>query len=284
MKEAMYYEKIDNERVHCYLCPHHCRISPGKVGICRVRENREGKLYSLNYGKISSAAMDPIEKKPLYHFYPGTSILSVGSFGCNLTCSFCQNWTIAHQVPHTDEVKPEQLIRVAQEEENCIGIAYTYNEPSIWYEYVFETAQKAKKVDLKNVLVTNGYISQQPLKDILPYIDAMNIDVKGFTKEYYSTICSGTLEDVKKTVEIAAPHCHIEVTTLVVPDLNDSLEEIGELSRWLSGIDKKIPLHLSRYFPNYKMQDKEPTPVETLTKAREEAEKHLRYVHLGNVW
>ncbi|MDK2800299.1 MAG: pyruvate formate lyase activating enzyme [Clostridiales bacterium] len=284
MKEAMYYNKIEDKKVHCYLCPHNCRIAPGKVGICRVRENRDGILYSLNYGKVSSAAMDPIEKKPLYHFYPGSDILSVGSFGCNLTCSFCQNWSIAHKVPHTDSVTAEQLIKTAQEHKNCIGIAYTYNEPSIWYEYVYETAVKAKEAGLKNVLVTNGYISQQPLKDILPYIDAMNIDVKGFTNEYYTTICGGTLEEVKKTVEIAALLCHIEVTTLVVPDLNDSIREIRELSQWIAGINPRIPLHLTRYFPNYKMTDRHPTPVETLYKAREEAEKYLTYVHLGNVW
>lgn len=280
-KVAKHWEKC-NDKVICRLCPHNCNIDKGKVGICRVRKNIDNSLYTLNYGLVSSLALDPIEKKPLYHFYPETYILSVGTFGCNLKCSFCQNWTIAHDNPDTLETTSEQLVQKALELNNCIGIAFTYNEPSIWYEFVYDTCIMSKEKGLKNVLVTNGYINQEPLKELLRFVDAMNIDVKAFTDEYYKKLCKGTLEHVKKNVEIAVKSCHVEITTLVLPDLNDSIEEIGELSKWLSSIDTNIPLHLTRYFPNYKM-DLPPTPKETLYKVQEEAKKHLKYVYVGNV-
>lgn len=284
-KLAMYFDKIEDSKVHCFLCPHNCVIKPGGLGACRARKNIGGELYSLNYGKVASVALDPIEKKPLYRFHPGSMIMSAGTFGCNLKCSFCQNWSIAHENPRTVDITPEGLVEKAEElktSEN-IGIAYTYNEPSIWYEFVYDASRLAKEKGLFNVLVTNGFISREPLEELLPFVDAMNIDVKGYTASFYQEICKGTLEDVKRTVEISAPRCHVEVTTLVIPELNDAMEEIDGMARWLASISREIPLHLSRYFPNYKMQDRPPTPVDTLKKARLTAMQHLKYVYLGNV-
>jgi Pyruvate-formate lyase-activating enzyme len=283
MKEAMHYEKLDGSRVKCMLCPHGCSLSEGGIGVCRVRKNEAGTLYSLNYNRVSSIAMDPIEKKPLYHFYPGAYILSAGTVGCNFKCSFCQNYQIAQEDAETRAVTPEQLVNIAESQEDNIGIAFTYNEPSVWYEFVYETAKLARGKGLQNVMVTNGYIREEPLKQLLPFIDAMNIDVKGYTEQYYKNICGGLLEPVKRTVEIASSMCHVEITTLIVSDLNDSVEEIGCLSSWLSSVDRDIPLHLSRYFPNYKLKN-DPTPVKTLIAARDEAMKHLNYVYVGNLW
>lgn len=283
MKEALHYKKLDNNRVLCQLCPHNCNIGEDGRGLCRVRKNDGGTLYTLNYNKISALSLDPIEKKPLYHFYPGSNILSVGSVGCNLKCSFCQNYHIAQEEDvKTEDITANELVDMARNQENSIGLAFTYNEPSIWFEFVYEAVTISKYYGLKNVLVTNGFINENPLKDILPFVDAMNIDVKGFTEKYYKDVCKGLLEPVKKIVEMAAKQCHIEITTLVVSDLNDSIEEIGQIGYWLSSIDKNIPLHLSRYFPNYKLSN-HPTPIGTLIAAKEEAEKYLRYVYIGNV-
>ena len=286
LHQAMYYEKAEDSKVHCYLCPRNCLISPGKVGVCRVRKNIDGELYSLNYGKITSIALDPIEKKPLYHFHPGSIILSVGTFGCNLKCSFCQNWQIAHETPDTYDITPARLVEEAQKyvSRGNVGIAYTYNEPTIWYEFVYETSKLAKEKGLANVLVTNGYISQEPLADTLPFIDAMNIDLKAFKASFYKDICKSenALEHVKNTIAYAVKKCHVEVTTLVIPELNDSIEEIEELAKWLASISPEIVLHLSRYFPRYKM-DKPATPLKTLSTAGENASKYLKHVYLGNV-
>ena len=286
MKLAMFFEKIENSKVHCSLCPHNCVIKPGSLGVCRARKNIDGNLYSLNYARIASVSLDPIEKKPLYRFHPGTMIMSAGTFGCNLKCSFCQNWSIAHRDAETIEILPETLAAKALEtvKNGNIGLAYTYNEPSIWYEYVYDTSRLAREKGLFNVLVTNGFISREPLELLLPFIDAMNIDVKAFTASFYEGICKGTLKNVMETVEAAAGRCHVEVTTLVIPGLNDSMEEIERLSEWLAGISPEIPLHLSRFFPNYKMNDRPPTPIETLDKARETALRKLKYVYTGNVW
>ena len=282
-QEAMFYTSQDNNIVKCTLCPHNCILKNENYGICGVRINKKGKLYTENYGIITSEAVDPIEKKPLYHFYPGRYIFSVGSYGCNLKCKFCQNWEIAHQKWEGDYISPEELIDIAKRQRDNIGIAFTYNEPLIWYEYVHDGLIEAKKVGLKTVLVTNGYINLEPLKNILPYVDAMNIDVKAFTENFYKKIVGGRLEPVLKTVEEASKNCHVEVTNLVVTDLNDKEEEIENLVKWLSQIDKNIPLHFSRYFPNYKM-DNPITPVSRLTNAREIAKKYLNYVYVGNVF
>ncbi len=287
-KEAMFYEKLDGRKVHCYLCPHNCRIPSKGRGLCGVRKNMDGTLYSLNYGEISSVAVDPIEKKPLSRFHPGSFILSVGSVGCNLKCPFCQNHSIAQVKPeeiHTYHGNSDEIVTkaVSLVKQGNIGIAYTYNEPSIWYEFVYETSQKAKEKGLLNVLVTNGYISEEPLRLLLPYIDAMNIDLKAYNEKFYKELVKGGLEEVKETIERSASHCHVEVTTLVIPGWNDSVEEMDEMTRWLASISPEIPLHLSRYFPNYEMKDRPPTPVKTLSELKHAAEKHLKYVYLGNV-
>ncbi len=286
MKQAMFWEKRGEEKVQCLLCPQKCVIAPGKKGFCRVRLNEGGELFTLNYGKVSSYGMDPIEKKPLYHFYPGSYIFSVGTFGCNLRCGFCQNWTIVHGAPETITLSPEELVKFTAAEpqgHKSIGIAYTYSEPFMWYEYVYDTARIARKAGLKNVLVTNGFINPEPLDEILPLIDAMNIDVKGFYDRYYNETCTGELHPVLETVETASRQCHVEITTLLVTGLNDSEEEISDLVDWLAGVDADIPLHFSRYFPNYKM-DLPPTPLHTMEMAREIARKKLNYVYLGNVF
>lgn len=287
-KEALFYDKIDDRGVHCYLCPHHCRIPPDGRGICGVRKNIDGVLYSLNYGEISSIAVDPIEKKPLNRFYPGSWILSVGSVGCNLKCPFCQNHNIARVKPeeiHTYCSSADEIVAkaVSLKGSGNIGIAYTYNEPSIWYEFVYETAQKAKAKGLVNVLVTNGYIGKEPLEQILPYIDAMNIDLKAFNERFYRELVKGGLEEVKETIRLSVPHCHVEVTTLIIPGWNDSAEEMDEMARWLAALSPEIPLHLSRYFPKYEMTDKPPTPLNTLQILKDAAERHLNHVYLGNV-
>jgi len=289
LKEAMHYEQLAGQKVICRLCPHNCTIAPGKYGICRVRSNIEGILYTHNYGKIAAVAMDPVEKKPLYHFYPGKYLLSLGTVGCNFRCSFCQNHHIAqHGMDEKTgsgdlyEASEGYLLCLCRQEEDCVGIAYTYNEPSIWYEYVLDTARYIKAKGYKNVLVTNGYISERALAELLPYIDAMNIDVKGFSGKYYRDICGGSLEHVKRTVEAAAAECHVEVTTLIVPGCNDDEKEMEELSKWLGSVKRSIPLHLSRYFPNYKMYEK-PTPVETLKILKKIAGSNLEYVYIGNL-
>lgn len=282
LREAMHYRRLDNGTVQCGLCPHNCRIKETGTGICRVRRNVGGTLYAENYGKVSSIAMDPLEKKPLYHFYPGKYILSVGTVGCNFKCDFCQNYHIAHQDAQTSNVAPRYLLSICRNEEQCVGLAFTYNEPNVWYEYVLETAQIIKQEGLKTVLVSNGFISQQPLIELLPYIDAMNIDVKGFSENYYRDICGGSLRDVQQTVETAAEKAFLEITTLIVPGYNDSIEEIRRLAQWLAGINPSIPLHLSRYYPQYKMTAP-PTPVETIRILRETAMEYLDYVYTGNV-
>ena len=285
-KLASYFNRIEDLKVHCYLCPHNCIIKPGGYGACRARKNIDGDLYSMNYARVASLALDRIEKKPLYRFHPGSMILSAGTFGCNLKCSFCQNWSIAHEDCETRYISPEALVGKAKElvRSGNLGIAYTYNEPSIWFEYVIETAKLVKEKGLFNVMVTNGFISKEPLKDLIPYIDAMNIDVKGYTSDFYNKICKGTLEDVKRTVEYSFGKCHIELTTLVIPELNDAMEQINDMSEWVAKISPDIPLHLSRFFPNYKMQDRPMTPLDTLIRAKETAEKHLKFVYLGNVF
>ncbi|KJS22745.1 MAG: hypothetical protein VR72_04230 [Clostridiaceae bacterium BRH_c20a] len=285
VKEAMYYLKKDNDVVQCILCPHGCVISPGNKGICRVRLNYNGILRSINYGLCTALAIDPIEKKPLFDFFPGFSILSVGTFGCNLKCSFCQNWEIAHgEHPTKYEITPKELADLAEKHKvnESIGIAYTYSEPLMWYEFVLDGCKEIKKKDLKNVLVSNGYINEEPLEELLPFIDGANIDIKAFNQTFYPKMCKGKLDPVLKTVEMVASKCHVEVTTLVIPEENDALEEIEELARWLKSISPSISLHLTRYFPNYQL-NLPPTPIKTLEKAREVAMRHLGKVYLGNV-
>lgn len=283
MKEALFYEALPNNKVKCLLCPHNCLILPEKVGFCGVRYNQKGKLNSLIYEQVSSTALDPIEKKPLYHYHPGEYILSVGTRGCNLACLFCQNWSISQDKnAPTQHITSEELIRQAKRYKS-FGIAYTYNEPFIWFEFVLDTAVLAKRAGLENVLVTNGYINTKPLDKILPYIDAMNIDLKSIENEFYQRICQGSLEPVLETIKKAVKNCHIELTNLIVPSLNDKEENFISLVDWVyENLGSEVPLHFSRYFPCYKM-DLPSTPLLTLRKAEEIARKKLRYVYLGNV-
>ncbi len=285
LKDALYFEKLGDGVVRCGLCPHGCVLKENGTGICLARKNVGGRLYTMNYACVTSLALDPVEKKPLYHFHPGKLILSTGTYGCNFKCSYCQNWTIAQRDAQYTKITPEQLACLASEYVNRgnIGVAYTYNEPSIWYEFVYDSARLVREKGLANVLVTNGFINRKPLEDLLPYIDAMNIDVKAFTEEFYGQFCKGGLDAVKKTVELSASRCHVEITTLVIPGLNDSPDEIGRLAQWLSTISPDIVLHLSRFFPNYRMKDVPPTPLSTLQKARDSALLYLRHVYLGNV-
>jgi len=279
--EAMYYEKRDDKIVKCKLCPHGCVIRDGDMGVCRVRENSGGALISLNYGKIASFAYDPIEKKPLYHFYPGSKILSIGTYGCNLKCDFCQNWEISQKKSMTMELEDEDILLMAKSR-GSIGIAYTYNEPSISYEYVLHLCKLVKSRGLKNVLVTNGFINEEPLKELLPYVDAMNIDLKSIEDGFYRRICKGKLEPVMNTIKMAAKQVHVEITNLIIDGLNSSEDQIDRLAKWISEIDDNIPIHLTKYFPAYKM-NLPPTSYDTLMRAKKTAEKHLKYVYVGNV-
>lgn len=276
-------------KMKCTLCPHNCSLEEGQLGVCRARSNVEGCIRSLNYGQLTAIALDPIEKKPLARFYPGSKILSVGSYGCNLRCSFCQNSDISMKSAdeliegQAETVSPEVLVKKALEliPYGNIGIAYTYNEPLIGYEYVYDCARLAKEQGLKNVVVTNGTINEQPLKELLPFIDAMNIDLKGFTERFYQSI-HGDLDTVKRTIEIADKCCHVEITTLIIPGENDSDDEMDALAFWLSSVDPEIPLHVTRFFPRYHMTDRRPTPVQTIFQLADVARRHLHYVYEGN--
>ncbi len=271
----------------CELCFHHCKLEEGQTGYCRARGNRGGEIVSLNYGKISSIALDPIEKKPLRRFHPGSKILSVGSFGCNLRCPFCQNHEISMAGAEDAEAlcfSPEALAEQAARLRTFgnIGAAYTYNEPLIGYEYVRDCAQEIRKRGMFNVLVSNGTISETPWRELLPLLDAVNLDLKGFAPEWYRKL-GGDLETVKRSIVLAAEAgCHVEVTTLLVTGENDGAEEIAALSEWLASVDAEIPLHLSRFFPRYRVTDKPPTPVETVYRLADIARKSLRFVYTGN--
>lgn len=285
MHKASWYEALKDQKAACHLCPHHCRIKPGQAGICRVRYNWKGVLYTRNYGRCSPPVLDPIEKKPLYHFYPGSLILSVGTFGCNFRCKFCQNWELAHGDPHLSRVEPEQLVAMAvrARDYGSVGIAYTYSEPTVWYEFIWETARLAHGKGLKNVLVTNGYIEEEPLESLLPYIDALNIDVKGLNGEFYRTTVRGDYRPVLQRAKQAyQAGKHVEITTLLIPGLNDREEEIEDLATWLAEeLGEEVPLHFSRYVPNYQLE-LPPTPGATLLRAKEIAARRLQYVYLGN--
>lgn len=269
----------------CDLCFHHCQLEEGQTGFCRARANHGGQIVSLNYGRLTALALDPIEKKPLRRFHPGSQILSVGSFGCNLRCPFCQNASIA-QVgvdAQTRDVSPETLVQIASDlrERGNIGVAYTYNEPLVGYEYVRDCAALVHDAGMVNVLVSNGTTSETPWRALLPLIDAVNIDLKGFTSDWYRQL-SGDLVTVKRNITIAAQVCHVEVTTLIVPGKNDSPDEMAKEAQWLAGIDPTIPLHISRFFPRHHMSDLGPTPVSTVYHLADIARKHLRYVYTGN--
>lgn len=271
--------------LRCTLCFHHCQLAEGQIGQCRARENRNGQIVSLNYGRLTALALDPIEKKPLRRFHPGSLVLSVGSFGCNLHCPFCQNASIAAagaDIP-TTFVAPKTLVQKALQlqPQGNIGLAYTYNEPLIGYEYVRDCAALVRKAGMYNVLVTNGTIEKQPWQALLPWIDAVNIDLKGFTASWYRTL-GGDLETVKRTIRMAADTCHVEVTTLIVPGENDNEDMMRALSAWLASVNPEISLHVSRFFPRHHMTNRPPTPVQTVYHLAEVARENLHYVYTGN--
>ena len=279
-------KSLQKREAVCPVCPHHCLLAEGQTGRCRARKNREGKIVSINYGKLTSLMLDPIEKKPLRRFFPGSRILSVGSFGCNLACPFCQNYEISMAdsgQAHWQEAAPEALAGLAQEYQSRgnIGVAFTYNEPLVGYEFVRDTARLVRERGMKNVLVTNGCAEPLVLEELLPYVDAMNIDLKGFTGEWYEKL-GGDLETVKRFIARAAQDCHVELTTLIVPGENDSEEEMDREARWIASLDWEIPLHVTRFFPQYRMADKVPTPVERVYRLRNTAAQWLRYVYVGN--
>ena len=274
----------------CQVCMHHCALEPGQTGLCRARKNMGGEIVCENYGRITSLALDPIEKKPLYDFHPGSMILSVGSYGCNLRCPFCQNHEISMadgKGLDTEQVSPEQLADLAlmwkaQKRAGNIGIAYTYNEPLVGWEFVRDTARLVREYGMLNVLVTNGTASQEVLEELLPLIDAMNIDLKGFHEAYYRKL-GGDLETVKAFIARAQENCHVELTTLIVPGENDSPEDMEAQAKWIAGLRPTIPLHITRFFPRYRMRDREATDVEQLYRLAGTAERYLEEVYVGNV-
>ena len=288
MYEAQFYTKLEDQTVRCDLCPWYCVLKPDQTGNCKVRSNENGKLITHVYNQIAAFGIDPIEKKPLYHFYPGKNILSIGEVGCNLHCSFCQNHRIsqcfASEFTGFLEITSKQLVAKAMNIPLNIGIAYTYNEPFTFYEFMFETAKLAQKKGLKNVVVSNGYINPEPLKKILPFIDAFNIDLKAFSEEFYRKQTKGKLDPVLEALKIIAKSkAHLEITNLVIPGLNDEVSEFEKMVKWIaSELGNEIPLHLSRYFPQYEMNlpTMSITNLETLY---ELAKQHLQFVYLGNV-
>lgn len=277
--------KYDNY-IECRLCPHLCRIAEGRTGICGVRKNTGDSIGLTTYGVISGYSLDPVEKKPLYHFFPGTSILSIGSYGCNMRCDFCQNWHISRRSAEGNQslMTPEKIADEALSHPGNLGIAYTYNEPVIWFEYIRDVALKIKERGLCNVLVSNGFVNPGPLNEIISFTDAFNIDLKAFTDEFYKKLTGAGIDPVKSALkQIAESGRHLEITTLVIPELNDSVEDMNAQSEWIAGeLGADTPLHLSRYFPNYRRDDP-PTPVEKLEILLEAASKHLNYVYTGNV-
>ncbi|MFP4067148.1 MAG: AmmeMemoRadiSam system radical SAM enzyme [Spirochaetaceae bacterium] len=277
-----FYETREDGMLRCRLCPHNCVIAQGKTGFCRVRKNEAGEMTLPFYGHASALGLDPIEKKPLYHFYPGKPILSIGFLGCFMRCPFCQNYRISQStVARTQYVSPEALIEEARQS-GSFGVAYTYNEPAIHAEYVLDSAERATAVGLKNVLVTAGYLNEEPARRIYGAMDAANIDLKSFREEFYRRELRGGLDEVLRNIEIAHERCHVEVTTLVIPGKNDSEEEIRGIARFLAELDPDIPLHLSAYYPSYNYTT-EPTSPEQLFSRVELAREHLRYVYAGNV-
>ncbi|HNR26610.1 MAG TPA: AmmeMemoRadiSam system radical SAM enzyme [Methanobacteriaceae archaeon] len=286
-KEAMLYEKV-GPMLNCHVCNRRCLISPGKRGFCNTRENVEDTLYSLNYAAASSMAIDPIEKKPLFHFYPGTTSFSLGTIGCNFRCLYCQNWNISQaeleDIP-TRELPPEEAIQLSKEN-NCLSISWTYNEPTMWFEYTYDSAILAQKAGIKTVYVTNGYMTQEALELIAPYLDAANVDLKGMSERFYRELCDARLQPVLDNIQtMYDTGIHLEVTNLIIPGYNDSEDDLSALVKFMAEeVGVEVPLHFSRFHPDYQLDQVPSTPVKTLEKAREMArEVGMRYVYIGNV-
>ncbi len=287
LKEASYYISEKDNKVKCILCPHTCLISENKTGVCGVRENIDGKLYALTYTKPVAIHLDPIEKKPLYHFHPGSEILSIGTYGCNLSCKFCQNYDISQEFDKEDitrikKVSPEEIIDICTRR-NYKFVAFTYNEPTIFFEYMLDVAKLCKSKGIKTVSVSNGQINEEPLKELIKYIDAFNIDLKSYDEDFYRKICGGDIETTKNTIRIITEYKkHLEVTLLLIEGLNDDVEKFNEMCRFLSDLDKNIVLHISRAFPRYKLEFN-PTPISLINKFQSIAKSYLNYVYTGNV-
>lgn len=288
-KHARFWERMAGKKVRCTLCPRECEIAQGKVGFCRGRMNERGELYTRVYGSVVSMAVDPIEKKPLYHFWPGSDVFSMSTAGCNFRCLHCQNWSISQASINDvgfEEILPEKAIELTKRYD-CKGIAYTYAEPAIWFEYCYDTAKLAHREGLYNVYVTNGYMNLEAWDEIRPYLDAMNVDVKAFSDEFYRKVVGvPSIQPVLETCEWAVEHgVHLEITNLVIPRENDNPEEIRKLCRWaVEKLGPQVPIHFSRFYPHYKMMDKPQTPVETLERAMDVAEEEgLQYIYIGNV-
>lgn len=280
-KEAMFYEKLEDKKVQCNLCPHHCLIYENKSGICRVRKNKDGVLYATNYGETISFSIDPIEKKPLYHYHPSAKILSVGPNSCNFKCQFCQNYNISQYEVPTHSITPEDILDKCKQS-NVKQVAFTYTEPFTWFEFIYDTVKKLKDNDIGIVMVTNGYVEEKPLKELLPYIDAFNVDLKAMNDEFYKKVCNGSLNPILRNIKLIAASAHLEVTNLIITNNNDEKEELRKLVDFIAEINPDIPIHFSRYYPAFKMNEP-PTPVSTLKQAYFIAKEKLSYVYLGNV-
>ena len=286
MKEALYYKKL-KDKVQCVLCPRNCIIEEDMAGFCGVRKNIKNKLYSLVYAKPISVAIDSIEKKPLYHFLPGTKSFSIGTVGCNLSCQHCQNWQTSQAKPeqyHAPTLEPKQLVEKAIKN-NCKSISYTYNEPLIFYEYVLDTAKIAKKNNIKNTMVTNGFVNKEPLEKLLPYMDGANIDLKGFDDKFYRKTTSAWLEPVLDSIKTMHKKIWIEITNLIIPTLNDDIKKIKEMCQWIKdNLSPDVPLHFTAFYPSYKLTNIPPTSADILLKAYDVAKKvGLNYVYVGNI-
>jgi pyruvate formate lyase activating enzyme len=288
MKEAMFYEKLDKNKVRCFLCAHHCLIKNGKRGICAVRENKDGTLYSLVYGKLIAMNIDPIEKKPLFHFQPGSTSFSIATIGCNFQCDHCQNFQIS-QYPRLhdnivgEEATPESIVQAAQRN-GCSNISYTYTEPTIFFEFAYDCARVAHEKGIKNVFVSNGYTSAEATRVIAPYLDGNNIDLKG-DEDFYKNLVSAKLGPVKETIRLMKElGVWVEVTTLIIPDYNDSEEQLRDIAEFIKSVDVSIPWHVTQFYPTHKLIDKPRTPVKTLRRARDIGfQTGLKYVYEGNV-
>jgi pyruvate formate lyase activating enzyme len=288
MKEAMFYEKLDKQKVRCFLCSHHCVILPGKRGKCAVRENRGGVLYSLVYDKVISMNIDPIEKKPLFHFLPTSRSFSIATVGCNFRCMHCQNFDIAHYPKEHDDipgeiVTPEYIVDAA-EKSGCKSISYTYTEPTIFFELALDCARLAHKKGIRNVFVSNGYTTPEAVREIAPYLDGNNIDLKG-DDDFYKKVCGARLQPVLNTIRLMKElGVWVEVTTLLIPSYNDSEDIIRSIAEFIKSVDVAIPWHVTQFYPTYKLRDKPRTPIKTLRKARDIALKTgIKYVYEGNV-
>jgi len=287
----MLWRVLEEGKVECYLCAHRCQVAAGKFGVCGVRENQEGKLVTRVYGEVIAAHVDPIEKKPLYHFLPGTDSFSIATVGCNFRCPFCQNWQIS-QAGKKDKgfgggqaLSPEEIVQAAKKR-GCRSISYTYTEPTIFFEYAYDAAKLAREAGLANVFVTNGYMTAEALRMIQPYLDAANVDLKSFQDETYKKVCGARLGPVLDSIRLMRElGVWIEVTTLVVPGMNDGEKELGDIARFIASVSPEIPWHISRFHPDYKYTQTPATPLETLRKAAALArEAGLEFIYVGNVW